>query len=69
MLKVFGWTLFIVILLFICALFLTPDLTRGCSNTLIDCLHQKTHLPFFEKMGGGFVCVMRNVWCVLTEIF
>lgn len=67
MIKTFWWTLGSVIFCFICALFLTDDLTQACSNDLIVCLTQKNSLPFWNKMGGGLMCVLNNVWCVLTS--
>jgi len=64
--KTFFWTLFLVIFCFICALFLTADLTQRCSDTLLTCLTQKSTLPLWDKMSGGFMCVIKNIWCVLT---
>ncbi len=69
MIKTFCWTLFLVLFGFICALFLTEDLTRVCSDNLLACLTQKSTLPLWDKMSGGFICVMQNIWCVLTRLF
>ena len=67
--KTFFWTSFLVIFCFICALFLTEDLTRVCSDNLLFCLTQKNTLPVWDKMSGGFICVLDNVWCVLSRPF
>ncbi len=67
--KTFFWTLILVIIGIICALFLTDDFTQSCSNTLIECLEKHRNAPFFNKMFDGSGCVFRNIWCVLTKGF
>lgn len=68
-LKTFIWGLLLGILIFIIALFATPDLTRSCSNGLVTCLNQAAALPLGPKMLAGLGCVLDNVWCVLTAFF
>lgn len=68
-LKTFIWGLILGILIFIIALFATPDLTHQCTNTLMICLNDATSKPLWQKMMNGFGCVFSNVWCVLTALF
>lgn len=69
MIKFFVWTSLFVLISFICALFLTEDLTRTCSDHLLVCLTTQNTLPFWDKMSGGFVCVLNNIGCVFSRPF
>ena len=69
LIKPFWWTLCGVMLALICVLFLTKDLTTVCSNNLSACLMHHVNLPLWDKMNGGIMCVLNNVWCVISRPF
>lgn len=66
--KTFIWGILIGILVFIIALFATPDLTHSCSKGLIGCMNEAAAMPLGAKIGAGIGCVFNNVWCVLTAL-
>lgn len=59
----------IFVLIFITALFLTPDFTRHCTAGLFDCMNQARSLGFWLRLWGHLGCVFHNVICVLGGLF
>lgn len=68
MLKTLFWGLIILAIIGVLIyLFSTPTATTTCAEGILGCLEKNAHLPFFNKIGQGFVCLYQNVVCILTQ--
>ncbi len=61
--------LVVAIFVFITALFLTPDFTYHCSEQLFECVEMSMNKGFWSRLSSHFVCVLKNVVCVLGGLF
>lgn len=48
-------------------LFSTPTATTNCAEGVLSCLERNNFLPFWEKIGQGFICLYHNVICVIKQ--
>ena len=61
--------IFVAILVFVAALFLTPSFTQTCSENLLICLDQTYDAPWYQRLWSALNCAFQNVGCVLKGLF
>lgn len=62
-----GFALTLLALAF--AFFMTPELTRPCTEKAFSCLEKALPLPFFQRIPRGIKCVFANAVCVAERVF
>lgn len=65
----FLFLVFVALLIFIAALFLTPSFTRTCSDQLLGCLDWAYDFPWYQRLWYSLQCAFKNVVCVLKGLF
>lgn len=60
---------FLAIVIFIIALFSTPDFTQYCTHDLLICVETAHTLPLWQRLSQTFVCTYHNVICVFGGLF
>lgn len=48
--------------------FSNQELTKTCSDRLLNCFSNAQNLSFWQKMWEGLICVGSNVICVFKQI-
>lgn len=67
-----GWIIsliFVAVLVFLTALFLTPDFTHYCTMDLLNCVEENNGLSVLRRLWANLMCVFKNVTCVLGGLF
>lgn len=59
----------IALFVFLATLFLTPDFTERCTESLLICVENGNHSGFWGKLWQHLGCVYHNVVCVLGGLF
>ena len=63
------FSLIALVFAFLLYVFMNGEKTFMCTHDTAECLTQAAQLPFFQKIGKGFLCLFNNFICVLKEVF